>query len=119
RDGNRRPAPDGKELQQHLRQAGILLPDLRETDPARVWFFHDLMQSYLTAYGLWRIVQKKDDKPPTMEPEDSWVGWTAEGVLLRAAADAKFAGAKADLLISDASELLQMCVAVFEGDLQK
>jgi HEAT repeat protein len=118
RDGDRQPLSDGKELQQALRQAGVLLPDLREKHAQKVWFFHDLMQSYLTAYGLWRLIQRLDSEPPAMRPEDGWMRWTEKHVLLRATAGLKFAEAKADLVIREASELFQMCVVVFEADLR-
>src|SRR5262249_47923424 len=51
-------------------------------------------------------------------PEGGEARWTNEGVLLRAAADPRFAAAKADLLLRDAGELFQMCAAVFEADLR-
>jgi hypothetical protein len=119
RDGDRQPLADGKELQQTLRQAGVLLPDLRERYAQRVWFFHDLMQSYLTAYGLWRLIEKLDGEPPKMRSGNEWMQWTVEHMLLRAVADPKFTQAKADLVIRDVSELFQMCVVVFETDLRR
>jgi HEAT repeat protein len=118
RDGQRQLDFDGKELQIALRQAGILLPDPREQHVQKVWFFHDLMQSYLTAKGLWRLLQGLNGEPPTLRPEDRWLRWTKEHVLLRAAADPQFTAASSDLIIREASELFQMCVLVVEEDLR-
>jgi hypothetical protein len=76
------------------------------------------MQGYLTAYGLSRLLQNQDGEPPALRPEDCWMKWTAADVLLRAAADPRFAESTADFVLSDAGELFQMCVAVFEADLR-
>ncbi len=63
-------------------------------DPDEVRFFHDSMQSYLTARGLFRTDKR----------------WDA---LFRAAGDPGFVSAQSDILTVIGSELFQMCVAVY------
>jgi hypothetical protein len=117
-DGERRALSDGKELQRSLRDAGILLPDPRECQTESVWFFHDLMQSYLTAYGLWRLLQGFDGEPPKLRCADGSVRWTMEDTLLRVVAAPKFVEATTDLVLRDVSELFQMCLIVFKTNIR-
>lgn len=92
-------APAGRhELLQKLLGAGILVP-LDKTlsplgnEPREVKFFHDSMQSYLTALGLF---QRED--------------W---GCLQRAAGDPLFVNATFDLSAGGGSEIFLMCLHVF------
>jgi hypothetical protein len=80
-----------------LLQADIVLAteaETRGTEPKEVRFFHDSMQSFLTARGLFRS-------------DHSW------DALFRAAGAPGFVEAQSDLLTSKGSELFQMCVAVY------
>jgi hypothetical protein len=110
RDGQRRQRYEATDLQQRLLRAGALIAADNLEVPNEVQFYHDSMQSYLTAYGLGgqdaqdyaKLPRPKDD--PTEKP------WNRERVLLWAAANAKFAPAQADLLQTGGTELLQMCL---------
>jgi len=87
-------------LLKRLKDAGILVPtddklDAFENPPDEVGFFHDSMQSYLTARGLFNNT-----------PEN----WQA---LERAAGDMIFIRAQSDLLTGAGSEIFQMCLHVF------
>jgi hypothetical protein len=89
-----REAEAQKGLLERLYAAGVLVaaddaPSKVSKEPRRVRFFHDLMQSYLTARGL---VNRG--------------GWEKE--LARAAGDPAFA--------SRGPELFQMCLAILEGE---
>jgi hypothetical protein len=95
-----RNAPEQESMQQLL-QAGVLVPDVPALKqgqvPSEVRFFHDSMQSYLTARGL--FAQE--------HAADAW------DILWRAAADPLFANAQSDLISGAGSELFQMCLQVF------
>ena len=91
-------AKEQKSVLQQLLHADIVLaaeatPFMDE--PKEVRFFHDSMQSFLTARGLFRS-------------EHCW------DALFRAAGDPGFVEAQSDLLTSKGSELFQMCVAVYK-----
>ncbi|MDY7225676.1 hypothetical protein [Hyalangium rubrum] len=95
-----RNAPERPQLEKLLK-AGVLIPDEpsleRSQTPLQVRFFHDSMQSYLTACGLFA----QEHARPTWE------------VLWRAAADPLFTSAQSELLAGAGSELFQMCLEVF------
>jgi hypothetical protein len=105
RDGHRTlayaSAPSERfELLERLKDAGILVPtddkpDPFENPPDEVGFFHDSMQSYLTARGLFNDASQK---------------WQA---LERAAGDPILIRAQSDLLTGAGSEIFQMCLHVF------
>jgi hypothetical protein len=92
--------PERLDLLDRLADAGILVPaDERPRTsanrPRQVKFFHDSMQSYLTAFGL--------------ATRDRW------DALPRAAGEPTFSRAQSDLSLSEqASELFQMCLNVFD-----
>ena len=79
--------------------AGLLVPgDLGHAgaaEPRMVQFFHDTMQSYLTAVALSR--------------QEEW-----REVLLRAAGEPQFVRDQSDLASHGGSELFQMCLHIFE-----
>jgi hypothetical protein len=112
-DGERRRPYEATDLQQRLRQAGVLIASDNLEPPKEVQFFHDSMQSYLTASGL--LVQDGESyaKLPRPVDEPTEKPWNRERVLLWAAANEKFAPAQADLLQTGGTELLQMCLATF------
>jgi hypothetical protein len=95
-----RNAPE-QETMQKLLQAGVLVPDDPNLKPgqvpSQVRFFHDSMQSYLTARGLFA-------------QEHAAAAWD---LLWRAAADPRFANARSEFVSGAASELFQMCLQVF------
>jgi hypothetical protein len=115
KDGLRRRPFAATDLQKALLGAGVLVGD-RSTDPREVWFVHDSLQTYLTAYGLWRLDLEGYSGAPKVSSEGAWFKWARRPILLRAAADPLFAQAQADIVISGGSELFQMCVAVFGVD---
>jgi hypothetical protein len=87
-------------LLERLKDAGILVAtddklDPYENPPDEVGFFHDSMQSYLTARGLFNDSSRK---------------WQA---LARAAGDPILIRAQSDLLTVEGSEVFQMCLHVF------
>ena len=85
-----------------LRRAGVLVDtdgshlNIRGAEPKAVSFFHDSIQSYLTARGLHN------------DGEDTTVLWQAAG-------DERFLGALTDEQVTSQSELFKMCVEVFEN----
>ncbi len=95
-----RNSPEREQLERLLR-AGVLIPDephMEQTHaPRQVRFFHDSMQSYLTACGLFAQAHGQ----PTWE------------VLWRAAGDPLFTSAQSELASGGGSELFQMCLQVF------
>jgi hypothetical protein len=95
-----RNAPEQARMQKLL-GAGILVPDGPSAalgqQPGQVRFFHDSMQSYLTACGLFAREQMSD----------TW------DFLRRAAADPLFSHSQSELVSGVGSELFQMCLQVF------
>jgi hypothetical protein len=95
-----RNSPEQGRLEKLLK-AGVLIPDepflARGQCPLQVRFFHDSMQSYLTACGLFA-------------QEHSSPNWD---VLLRAAAAPLFTSAQSEISSGTGSELFQMCLEVF------
>src|SRR5262249_19099408 len=104
---------EGSGLQDRLLKAGILVPVDGLTPPNEVRFFHDSMQSYLTAYGL--AAQDQEGYPQLPRPVDdpTTKAWDRSRVLLWAAANPKCSLARADLLQTCGTELFQMCLATF------
>ncbi|MFL5357965.1 hypothetical protein [Archangium sp.] len=96
-----RDSPDEPRLRQLL-DAGLLVPaDARPGPvPTHVRFFHDSMQSYLTARALYAR-------------HASQARWDC---LWRAAAEPGFAREQSDLMTEAGSELFQMCSYVFGHD---
>jgi hypothetical protein len=97
--------PKRQEVLQKLREAEILVPyDMRPHpiggNPRLLRFFHDSMQSYLTALGLF-LGKSEEDKVID--------GWKE---LWRAAGDPMFRD-KTDIASETAAELFQMCLHVF------
>jgi hypothetical protein len=95
--------PERQRVLQSLRNAGILvdegvtrLPD----SPRMVRFFHDSMQSYLTALGIFRGYAANEDQ--------NLDGWHQ---LSRAAGDPVFKG-QSDISSGVGAELFQMCLHV-------
>jgi HEAT repeat protein len=113
RDGMRKRVYDADDVQQGLMKAGLLVSADDLTPPSEVHFFHDSMQSYLTAHGLavqdrqgYQLLPRPVDDP-TQQP------WDRSRVLLWAAANEKFAKAQSDILHTGGNELYQMCLATF------
>jgi hypothetical protein len=100
----RRDNEDRKTIQL-LRTAGILIdmdsihPKVRGEEPETVRFFHDSIQSYLTACGLDGLHESEKDK----------------SVLWKAAGDERFLDAPIDEQGASQSELFEMCVEVFNN----
>ncbi|ATB35172.1 hypothetical protein CYFUS_000584 [Cystobacter fuscus] len=96
-----RDSPDEHKLQ-GLLDAGLLVPaDARPGPvPTHVRFFHDSMQSYLTARALYAR-------------QASQARWDC---LWRAAGEPGFAREQSDLMTEAGSELFQMCAYVFGYD---
>ncbi|WNG20397.1 NACHT domain-containing protein [Cystobacter fuscus] len=95
-----RNAPEQEQMQKLL-HAGLLVPEdacvIPGQQPAQVRFFHDSMQSYLTARGLFTRVHA----------EPTW------DCLWRAAADPLFRTDPSELDSGADSELFQLCLQVF------
>ncbi len=99
RDGLRRRRYDPTDnLQQQLRQAGLLVVADANPEPKEVLFADVTMQSYLTAHGL--ATQDRQGYKQLPRPTDNpdTIPWDRGRVLLRAAADA---------------ELFRLCLANF------
>ena len=96
-----RDSPDEPKLRQLL-DAGLLVPaDARPGPvPTHVRFFHDSMQSYLTARALYA----------RHASDERW------DCLWRAAGEPGFAREQSDLMTEAGSELFQMCSYVFGND---
>lgn len=113
RDGLRTRGYDADDVQQRLMTAGVLIPadDLRP--PAEAHFFHDSMQSYLTAHSL--ALQDREGYQQLPRPDDDRIEgpWDRGRALLWAAANEKFSKAQADILQTGGTELFQMCLATF------
>jgi hypothetical protein len=113
RDGERNRKYEGSDLQKRLVQAGVLVPVGGITVPKEVKFFHDSMQSYLTAYGLSAADEQGYEHLP--RPAEGGAGaWDRRRVLFRAAGDGRF-GSHSDIVLTGGSELFQMILATF-GD---
>jgi hypothetical protein len=95
-----RNAPEQARMQSLL-EAGVLVPDdpyvKPGQTPSQVRFFHDSMQSFLTARGLFAR-------------EHARATWD---FLWKAAADPLFAAEQSELAAGTGSELFQMCLQVF------
>jgi hypothetical protein len=78
--------------------------------PKEVWFFHDSMQSYLTAYGLAAEDRQGYQQLPPLGDNRPW---DRSRVLLWAAANGNFARAQSDIVLAGGTELFQMCLATF------
>ncbi|WP_218920875.1 hypothetical protein [Melittangium boletus] len=95
-----RNAPEQEQMQKLL-QAGLLVPEdayvTPGQHPGQVRFFHDSMQSFLTARGL--FTQEHD--------QATW------DCLWRAAADPLFSTGPSERVSGADSELFQMCLQVF------
>jgi hypothetical protein len=115
KDGERWQRYGATNLQKALYDAGVLVGDSSEL-PRKVRFVYDMLQSFLTAYGLWLLDGKEYAEAPKVTKEGAWFRWTRGHVLLRAAADPMFTKDQADIMISGGSEMFQMCVAVFGVD---
>jgi hypothetical protein len=114
KDGGRKRAYEATELQERLRQAGLLVPADDRTPPREVKFFHDSMQSYLTANGL-ALEDKAGYGDLPRGPDDpATVAWNRSRVLRRAAGHPRFLESPSDILLSGGSELFQLCLVTFE-----
>ena len=96
-----------------LLRAGALIAADNLEPPKEIQFFHDSMQSYLTAYGLFVQDAENYAKLPRPMDDPTNIPWSRGRVLLWAAANEKFAPAQADLSQTGGTELLQMCLATF------
>jgi hypothetical protein len=120
KDGLRKRAYDASEIERQLMRAGVLISADNRTSrangqspPREVQFFHDSMQSYLTAHALASQDSKQYMQLPRPADDDSKKHWHRSRVLLWAAANSKFGGARSDILQTGGSELFQMCLASF------
>jgi HEAT repeat protein len=115
KDGLRRRTYDASAMQQGLLQAGVLIPADSLVPTGEVQFFHDSMQSFLTAHGLGVLDAAADGYGRLPRPKDARAGgsWDRGRVLLWAAANAKFTKARADILPTGGTELFQMYLAAF------
>jgi hypothetical protein len=114
RDGRRNREYRPGEVQQALVRAGVLVPIGGISVAKEVKFFHDSMQSYLTAKGL--SDEDQTDYASLPRPaEDGGGAWDRRRVLFRAAGNDSFAGAHSDIVLPGGSELFQMILATF-GD---
>jgi hypothetical protein len=98
-----RVPPESRPKLRRLLEVGLLQPYGSSTvgnDPAYVRFFHDTMQSYLTACGL------RDGKADSGPAADLWE-------YLRRAAGARKFGGPSEIADEGGSELFQMCLHVF------
>jgi hypothetical protein len=112
-DGLRQRAYDADEVQQTLLKAGVLVSADGRALPREVQFFHDSMQSYLTAFGLSRLDRSDYAQLPRPRGDTTNRTWDRARVILWAAADKKFVQAKADILQTGGTELFQMCLATY------
>src|SRR5262249_39731330 len=123
KDGRRKLLYEGTPLQQQLLSAGILVAaDARtapNAPPHEVQFFHDSMQSYLTAHGLASQDQKGYAELPRPVDDPTTQTWDRSRVLLWAAANPKFAGAWTDSFRTGGTELFKMCLATFPEGLRQ
>ena len=94
-----------QELLEKLFKAGLIVtadegPSLFRDHPQQVRFFHDSIQSFLTARALANGIRAKGD-------------WE---VLAESAAHPRFVKAQSDLLFPGGSELFQFCVYQFDSE---
>ena len=103
-----------------------MVPADAGTPTRKVQFFHDSMQSYLTANGLWvldskgyglnapdeekrqaiqRLLRRDDNPAKTV--------WDRSRIFLWAAAHPDFTKDRAGILLRDGAELFQMCLTTF------
>jgi hypothetical protein len=120
KDGLHKRVYDASEIERQLMRAGVLISaDNRisradgQSPPREVQFFHDSMQSYLTAHALASQDSKQYPQLPRPADDDSKKDWDRSRVLLWAAANSKFGRARSDILQIGGSELFQMCLATF------
>lgn len=113
RDGRRQCANDSPELCKRLLLANVLIGVGGLEPPREVRFFHDSMQSYLTAYGLNLLEGEGYAQFPRPEEDAATSDWNLERVLLRVATYKKFTQSQADILPTGGTELFQMYLAVF------
>jgi hypothetical protein len=111
-DGQRVQTCEDEELRELLKRAGVLIR-VGGPDSQRVRFFHDSMQSYLTAYGLEQADRGGYARLPGPTGGGAPANWDRSSVLLRAAASPDFSATGADLLSTGGSELYQMCLVLF------
>jgi hypothetical protein len=116
RDGHRRRIYDAGELQRRLKEAGVLVPADGLEPPREVQFFHDSMQSYLTAFGLAELDRAGYPDVPRPTGDDGPTAWDRGRVLLRAAADPDFGQSRSDILLTSGTELFQMILATFPAN---
>jgi HEAT repeat protein len=103
----------GEQRLQHWLRAGILVPADSLGPPREVQFFHDSMQSYLTAYALAAQDKAGYRQLPRPVDDEGTQTWDRGRVLLWAVANRKFARTSADILGTGGTELFQMCLATF------
>jgi HEAT repeat protein len=113
RDGERKRSYEPTKLQEGLRHAGVLVPADGLDPPREVQFFHDSMQSYLTAHGLAEQEQQGYREFPRPPDDPTEKAWDRRRVLLWAAANPKFTRARSDIFQTGGTELFQMCLATF------
>jgi HEAT repeat protein len=112
KDGQRNRKYEGSDLQQVLLRAGVFVPAGGITIAKEVRFFHDSMQSYLTAYAL----SAEDEHGYAHLPrpaEDGDGAWDRRRVIFRVAGAELFVGAHSDIVLTEGSELFQMVLATF------
>jgi hypothetical protein len=117
RDGQRIRGFRGEAIEQLLLDAGALIPAGGDRPVKEIRFFHDSMQSFLTAWGLAEFdrLDYRDFPLPLDAPHEGH--WSRERVLLWTAANRKFVESGSDLLLKSGSELFQMSLVTFgDGD---
>jgi HEAT repeat protein len=109
-DGSRKHFYEPTDLQRQMLQAGILVPADGLEPPNEVQFFHDSMQSYLTAVSL--AEQDRAGYANLPRPADvvDTEPWDRGRVLLRVAANPMFVGTREDHHLAGPGELFQMCL---------
>jgi hypothetical protein len=110
--GRRNHKYRGSDLQQALVRAGVLVPVGGLAVTEEVKFFHDSMQSYLTANGLSADDEQGYEHLPH-PAEDGDGTWDRRRVLFRVAGHPSFVGAHSDIVLTGGSELFQMFLATF------
>jgi hypothetical protein len=112
KDGRRVRNYTGSGIERELLDAGILVALDNVYPPKEVRFFHDSMQSFLTAVGLHSC--DKQGYSTLAKINTGWgeLPWNRERVMLRSAAHRLFCEGAAEGR-SGQSELYQMLVAVF------